>query len=450
MKVSSLWAKLLFSGLVVALAGLLGVGPVWAQDEAGTGEETIDEATGDDSDSADELLATALELARSIQAGDATQSPVRVESRQASALAVAGEVSGVLALPPVDLRYVSVVDSKGNSRAEFSDPQYLGDDLQKIPEIFREYLSLRSQRPEFIIVDGVIYDASDLVNFIYFHFPDFGEQFSLYTPWVSRVLSDVVDVQSDEVTRFLNVFFEHADPLTAFAGVVGEAQYIENLLGHSVSASSVGQSNIRGHETTEMRVRISAADLLWINIRDIHDAFITSLYLGFDLVRPSDALISEIFAADNLVEFTIWIDESGRVHRLVIDYSKIFSSYMEFALSGIVDLEPGDLEHTTVSEFIYLDEDPAIVAPAADEVRAIESISSYETDLLAAASEGTGGSEGSADQGPGEGSGEELADTGANTPLLAILGVSAVLAGAMVFALSRRLRPYRSLGTSCE
>ncbi|MCY4629822.1 MAG: LPXTG cell wall anchor domain-containing protein, partial [bacterium] len=441
---SEFWARLVSLGVVVALAGLLGVAPVWAQDGSEAAEETIGEAAGDDSDSADELLAKALELARSIQAGDAAQPPVRVESRQYSALAVDGESSGVFfGLPELDLRRVSMVDSKGNSQLEFADPQYLGDDLLLLPDLYRKYLSLRSQRPEYVIVDGIAYESSDLVVFRYFDIPNFGEGFSDYTPWVSRVLSDAVDTQSDSATRIVNFFFGggNFDAWSAFSGTVGGALYVENLLGRSVSVASVGHSNIRGHDTTELWVSISTPDMLWVNIRDVTDALISSLVLGFDIPRPSDTFMSRTLAADNLIEFRIWIDESGRVHRLVSEYGESFSAYlMESAYSDILDLKPGDLKHTTNSEFIYLDEDPIIVAPATEEVRAIESYGSYEADLLAAATASTGDSEGSAGQGPREDSGEELADTGANTLFWAIVGISMVLAGAMVFALSRRLR----------
>ena len=139
---------------------------------------------------------------------------------------------------------------------------------------------------------------------------------------------------------------------------------------------------------------------------------------------PSNAFLSEVLGPDNVMEFNIWIDEAGRVHRLAIDYSEEFLTYVESAFSGIVDIGPGDLTHTLNSEFIYLEEDPVIQAPEADEVLAIESYGMYAESLRAAP----------------ESAGDELADTGSNTLLWVIAGISVVLAGAMLLALSRRLR----------
>lgn len=446
MMVTGVWARLLLFGLVVALVGLLGVTLASAQEGSETAEEAVAEAAGDDSDAADELLAKALDFARSIQAGDVAQPPVRVESRQLSVLAEDAGLTSGLELPPLDLRYLTLVDSKGNSQAEFVDAQYLGDDLMRVPEEQRAYLTLRSQRPEYLLVDGIFYNSTDLIAHRDIHFQyfgEFGEEFSLYTPWVSRVLSDVVDTQSDSGTKVLNYFFERADDLTAFPGTIGDAQYTANLLENAISASSVGQSNIRGHDTTELRVSITVADVLWANFRDIRDAEVSSRLLGFNLVRPSQDLISEIFASDNVVEFRIWIDESGKIHRLITDYSKAFSAYFEFAFAGIVDLGSGGLDHATTSEFFYLDEDPVIVAPDADDVLAIESISSYAEYILAPVREDTADSEGSVAERPAVDTGDDLADTGLNSSLLAIVGVSVALAGVMVLGLGRRLRTPR-------
>ena len=421
MRVSGLWARLFFLGLVVALVGLLGVAPVGAQDESGSAEDAADEAAGDDGGSGDELLAKALELARSIEAGDAAQPPVRVESRQHSFIEQEGEAIAGLPATPLDLRYVSLVDSRGNSQAIYVDPQYLGDDLLKLPEAFRQYLSVRSQKP-LTIVDGIAYTPNNAATFV--NDPDIVTKLDPDKPWLSRVVDDVVDKESDTDTKILNTFFGGADTLTIFTGAIGEGQYLANLLSHADSASSVGQSTIRGHETTELRVNIPGIELIYTTFGTLLDALQSSLLLDIPLPMPSNAFLSEVLGPDNVMEFNIWIDEAGRVHRLAIDYSEEFLTYVESAFSGIVDIAPGDLTHTLNSEFIYLEEDPVIQAPAADEVLAIESYGTYLEGLRAAP----------------ESAGDELADTGSNTLLWAIAGISVVLAGAMVLALSRRLR----------
>ena len=326
---------------------------------------------------------------------------------------------------PLDLRYVSLVDSRGNSQAIYVDPQYLGDELLKLPEAFRQYLSVRSQKP-LKIVDGIAYTPNNAATFV--NDPDIVTKLDPDKPWLSRVVDDVVDKESDTDTKILNTFFGGADTLSIFTGAMGGGQYLANLLSHADSASSVGQSNIRGHETTELRVNIPGIELIYATFGTLLDALQASLLLDIPLPMPSNDFLSEVLGPDNVMEFNIWIDEAGRVHRLAIDYSEEFLTYVESAFSGIVDIAPGDLTHTLNSEFIYLEEDPDIQAPEADEVLAIESYRMYAESLRAAMSESTG---------------DELADTGANTLLWAIAGISMALAGAMVLGLSRRLRVQR-------
>ena len=440
MTFSGIRAKLLSMGLVVATVGLLGVAPTWAQDDSATPEEISEEAAGDEGISADELLAKALELARSIQEGGEAHPPLRVETRQKSAINLAGDLPAGLAPPPLDLRSISLVDSRGSSQYMLADPEYLGDEFLQFPEIFRRMFTVRSEKPTYKIVEGVFYSSTDI-------YVTFGELLGAVgldpdTPWVSRVIADIVDEQQDSASKLLGVFFGGADGLSVFSGTTGEAQYIASLLDNSISVSSVGPSDIRGHHTTELSVSISTADLLSVDAFYILETLNTARHLGFDLIPPSSTLISEVLAPDNLLEFRIWIDESGRVHRLVTDYSKVFSSYAEFAFSDFIEVGSEDFEYTIASEFFYLDEEPVIEAPPANEVRAIESVISYLSSLREAAAGDAGDSEGSAVEEPADDGEHELADTGANTPLLAIFGIGVVLAGVMVFALSHRLRAY--------
>ena len=162
--------------------------------------------------------------------------------------------------------------------------------------------------------------------------------------------------------------------------------------------------------------------------------------LGYRLPPASPAFVERFVNPDYRVEVEAWIDSTGLIHRVSTDLSEVFVDYFtgpfaevigelsESEREALLEEVRGTFEYTISTDLTFLGENPVIEAPPASDVLAVASVAEYIEEVVIPYNH------------PSEADDGGLADTGANTPLLVIVGLSVVMAGALVFGLSRRLR----------
>lgn len=420
--------KLLAACSSVILVGLLGAGPVWAQDEplpaddeAGTGAEGDGEAT------ADELIAKALAFITGIQEEGASRPPIRMESQHRFGNQYEGDLPPELDFPDFYLRGIGTVDSLGNS-------QYY---LTLVPDSTTERDITSQEQLAYDTIDNIphskfigntLYMGTEVIALLGWPLED-------ATTWLALDTSQVAEQSMRE--RFLGLMASTTMDLQevflgAFLNVSGDDEYMKSILETAKSSQVIGKENIRGHETTQVSLQLQALDAVAVHTTQVFETSAVFDFMGYQLSQPDPSIAQLIFSPDSLVNVEVWIDGEGRVHRTFTDVSEIFSKYFVSLQVPGVDLDAvrEAFNHSSVIDLIYLDENPGIEPPPPTDVTHVDNIGSYLNEIR--------------DQFLAElrqqEAEEALPDTGVNTPLLAIVGLTVLVAGAMIIGFSRRLR----------
>ena len=401
--------KLLLAGSLLAVVGLLGAVPASAQDEATTQEGE---------DSAEELLDRALSLVSAVGYGDADQLPLRVEISQHVANALSDDLPPGVGLPDLTMAVVVLVDSGGNS--SYAVKSVSAADDAGLTEEQRSSLEEVASYQDHVVIGDYFYWPILI--------PAMLELLQMEDAWLELDLSQRMDQDSSDLERVQQQLFSgYVNPLGFFSGNPGDDEFMRKLLGTRIAGSAriAGEENIRGHDTTKIEVGVRAFDAFEANSYFVLGFTYVAGVLDFVLAPPDLEFLEKVLDPSYQQELQVWIGDDGRVHRTYLDIGGVGAEYLASEYPGL-SLGEGDVEFSLASEFHYLDEDPEIEVPPSEEIVTLDELGAAYAEAQEASSGGA--------------SDEGLADTGVDTLLLAIVGLAVVLAGAMVFGLSRRLR----------
>lgn len=246
------------------------------------------------------------------------------------------------------------------------------------------------------------------------------------------------DVLGLVITSFMD---QSSFPDEPSASTYGSVENMRRLLGLASDVRIVGQETIRGVETTRLRFEATAGEIFIAHSMFGVQLLISSLILGNELLLPPPEFLAYLADPNFVLPFDIWLGDDGKIHRTSSGLGAVWVEYLK-ATYPELEVDEEALKFTVVSDTSYLDESPHISPPPdshvidTDEINecrlTTEQPSTGDTDAPDPAASGDGDG-----AGPGDGG---LADTGVNTLVLVIVGLGAVLAGAMVLGLSRRLR----------
>lgn len=416
--------RLLLAGSLLVVVGLLGLVPAAAQDEA---------TTQDGEESAEELLDRALSLVSAVGSGDADQLPLRVEISQHVSNALSGDLPAGVGLPDITMAVVILVDSAGDS--EYAVKSVSVADDAGLADEQRSALEEVASSLDYVVIGDYFYWPISV--------PFMLEILQMEDPWLKLDLSQRMALESSDLERVQQLFTGYTSPLSFFSGSPGDDEYMLKLLGTRMAGSAriAGEENIRGHDTTKVEVGVGAFDLFEANSFFVLGFTYVAGVMDFVLAPPDLEFLEETLDPSFQQELQVWIGDDGRIHRTYLDIGDVGAEYLGSVYPGL-PLGEGDVEFSLASEFHYLDDDPQIEAPPAEQTATLEDFRAALAETREAASGDPEGEEpaDTGDSGAGGDSGEGLADTGVDTLLLTIVGIAVVLAGAMVFGLSRRLR----------
>lgn len=427
-------SRLVLACLLVAALGIFGVAPVVAQDDSGSAEA---DASGEEvmtTEEAESLLAKVRGVAEATLRGDVAPPPLRVVTVTRFGNQTE-DLPQEFDLPSFELEGRAEVASNRNVRYLLSlAPSSEDRELTERQQLAYETVV---DLPRAIIADGVFYWSTSLTHLQHWP-PD--------TPdWLELSLDPDIYEQSS-VDRFINIMTLNATIEEYIANIPGTDRFtldIINAIDAVGTISVVGKSDVRGHETTHLVLDLPTLQVAASYTNMVNELLAVFDLLGYHLPEPTPAFAERFFSPDYRVNIEAWIDSNGLIHRVSTDVSEVFVDYFTgpFAevigeLSGsekeaLLEAVRGNFEYTISTDLIFLDEDPVIERPPASEVLAVDSVDRYIEEVVRPYNEALQ-DEDTADDGG-------LADTGANTPLLVLVGLSVVMAGALVFGLSRRL-----------
>ena len=400
--------RLLLAGSLLAVVGLLGMVPASAQDEP---------TTQDGEDSAEELLERALSLVSAVGSGDADQLPLRVEISQHVANALSDDLPPGVGLPALTMAVVVLVDSGGNSGYAVKSVSAAED--AGLTEEQKSALEEAASALDHVVIDDNFYWPMPVPHLL--------ELLQVEEAWLELDVSQRMNQDSSDLERVQQLFTGYRNPVRFFSGSPGDDEFMRKLLGTRIAGSARidGEENIRGHDTTKIDVEVRAFDLFEANSFFVLGFTYVAEVLDFVLEPPDLEFLEKVLDPSYQQELQVWIGDDGRVHRTYLDIGGVGAEYLASEYPGL-SLGEGDVEFSLASEFHYLDEDPEIEVPPSEEIVTLDELGAAYAEAQEASSGGV--------------SDEGLADTGVDTLLLAIVGLAVVLAGAMVFGLSRRLR----------
>ena len=426
--------RLVLACLLVVALGMLGAVPVVAQDDSGSADADAGGEGVMTTEDAEILLARVKAVALGALSGAASP-PLEVVTvtrfgNQAE------DLPPELDLPGFELEGRAEIASNRDVRYMMNLVPNSGDrELTEQQQVAYETVT---DIPRAMIVEGEFYWSTSLTHLRHWP-PD--------TPdWLRLDGYSGISEQSG-VERFTNLMTRSASTEEYLANIPGTNNFIINLIDAIDAvdtASVVGQSDVRGNETTHLVFRIPTLQAVASYANMVHELLTMFDLLGYHLPPPSPAFIERFVNPDYRVEVEAWIDSTGLIHRVSTDLSEVFVDYFtgpfaevigelsESEREALLEVVRGTFEYTISTDLTFLGENPVIERPPASDVLAVASVATHIEEVVLPYAYGLE-AEAAADDGG-------LADTGANTPLLVIVGLSVVLAGALVFGLSRRLR----------
>ena len=418
--------RLLSACLLAVAIGVFGVAPAVAQDDSASA----------DADAA-ALVAKVLAFWESSFAEDGSYPSLQVQTSMSFANN-AEDLPPEVDLPEFELKGLANITSNRDVRYSITLAPH--DESRELTEWQQRVYEVIDDLPRGVIIGGEFYWPT-AIGSLWGYPPGFLPGWLKFNAFQQASERN----RFDSLVRILNQSASFEERVTQIPGT--DRYLIDlrslDLLSIPDAVSVLGTSEIRGYETTHLSVDLPVLDAV-ANHASIVGEFLTVLrQLGYVIPAPSPSFIEFFTDPSYRMDVEVWIDDEGRIHRTSFDLSGVFADfflgpYTEYFTELDFEAARDDFELSFSSEFVYLDEDPVIEAPPASDVVAVDDADAYldEADDRLHAELG----DGAADDDGGLANDGGLAETGVNTPLLVIVGLSAVLAGAMVLGLRRRLR----------
>ena len=426
--------RLVLACLLVAALGLLGAAPVVAQDDSGSEDADAGGEAVMTTEEAEALLARVKAVATAALSGAASP-PLEVVTvtrfgNQAE------DLPPEFDLPGFESEGRTVIAS--NRDVRYTMNLVPNSDDGELTERQRVVYETVTDLPRAMIAGGEFYWSTSLTHLRNWP-PD--------TPdWLR--LDGYSDISEQTgIERLSNLLNPGGSFEEYLVNIPGTDRFISDLLGAIDAVDSisvVGQSDVRGNETTHLVLRLPTLQAVASYTNLMYELPTIFALLGYQLPPRTPAFIERFVNPDYRVEIEAWIDSTGLIHKVSTDLSEVFGDFFTGPLAEVIGDRPeserealleavsGSFEFTISTDIIFLDEDPVIEPPPASDFLAVASADAYSEEVVLPYIEALE-AEAAADDGG-------LADTGANTPLLVIVGLSVILAGALLFGLSRRLR----------